>query len=161
MRKNISRGALLLLAAFPAAFALRIILLRGVDFHIGDEWDPEVGGIFIKASGHALTVGALVSLHNEHRLLVPRLLYLPLYYFTRWNNIAALVAGWVLTCGTSLVVLYLIRKLSREATWPVVAGRWFVCNVLIFSPAQGENWLSGWGLANALPGLFTMGAIAL
>jgi len=94
MRKITFRGVLLLLAAFPAAFALRIILLRGVDFHVGDEWDPEVGGIYIKSAHHELTFGDMVSLHNEHRLLVPRIIQLILNHFTHWNAVAEMVTGW-------------------------------------------------------------------
>jgi len=162
MRKPIVRAALLLLAATPAAFSLWIIRHYSVDFHMGDEWDPEIAGIYIKAASHQLTFGDLVSFHNEHRLLIPRLLYLLLNVFTKWNSIAELVGGWVIFLATSIGVLWLMHEEDGEKGWlprPSVAGRWLVCNVLLFDPAQYENWLSGWGLANALPGALTIAAI--
>jgi hypothetical protein len=162
MRKAIVRATLLLLAATPAALSLAVILHFGVDVHTGDEWDPEVAGVFIKAHQHQLTFGDLVSLHNEHRLLVPRLLYLLLNVLTKWNNIADLVGGWLIFCATSAGILWLMRETDDQRSLlprPGIAGRWFVCNLLLFDPAQYENWLSGWGLANALPGALTVAAI--
>jgi hypothetical protein len=171
MRKAIVRATLLLLAATPAAFSPAFIHHFGVDVHVGDEWDPEVAGVYIKAFNHQLTFTDLLSTHNEHRLLVPRLLYLLLNAFTKWNNIADVVGGWVIFLATSLGILWLIHKTDAEAVpsagekfrlpRPGIAGRWFICNLLLFDPAQFENWLSGWGLANALPGGLTVAAIVV
>jgi hypothetical protein len=164
MRKLIGCAALLLPALAPAAFALWVIHHFGVDFHGGDEWDPEVGGLYIKAFNHQLTFGDLVSFHNEHRLLIPRLLYLLLNVFTKWNNLAELYGAWVIFFATSIGVLWLMHKTDDEASRlprPSVIGRWTVCVMLLFDPAQRENWQSGWGLANALPGALTIAAIAV
>jgi hypothetical protein len=162
MRKAIVRAILLLLAATPAAFAAAVIHHFGVNVHLGDEWDPEVAGVYIKAFNHQLTFADLVSLHNEHRLLVPRLLYLLLNHFTKWNNITDVAGGWVIILATSAAILWLMHKTDSEEAGlprPGIAARWFVCNLLLFDPAQYENWLSGWGLANALPGALTVAAI--
>jgi hypothetical protein len=162
MTKPIVRGILMVLAAAPAALALAFIFYFGVDSHTGDEWDPDMAGVFIKAYHHQVTFGDLVSLHNEHRLLVPRLLYILLNVFTKWNNFADVLAAWVIFVGTSLGVLRLIQWTDGDFTWPPrpgIAGLWFVSNVFVFAPPQFENWLSAWGLANALPGALTVAAI--
>jgi len=67
----------------------------------------------------------------------------------------------VIFLATSIGVLWLMHKTSGGESLPSLAGRWFVCNMLMFDPAQHENWLSGWGLANALPGAVTVAAIAV
>jgi hypothetical protein len=149
------RGVALLLAASPSLFPLFLILHYGVNFHFWDEWDPEIAGVYIKAHAHQLTIADLLSLHNEHRLLVPRLFHLLLNTFSNWNEITAMLAGWILVCITSWCILCLIqRTVDENAGKFAVPWRWFLCNLLIFSEAQYENWLSGWGLDNALPFFF-------
>src|SRR6476660_6013776 len=152
MRKWV-RGVLLAAAFLPAIFPLALILKYGVDFPFWDEWDPDIAGIYIKAHQHQLTFGDLVKQHNEHRILVPRLAYLALNSITHWNGIDELLFEWLMVCATSLGILWLcVHTLSPDRR---VTGRviflWFVCNLLIFSPAGWENWLWGIGVENVMP----------
>jgi hypothetical protein len=160
----------LALAALPAGFPLILILQYGVNFHYWDEWDPEVVGVYIKGYQHQLTLADLLAQHNEHRLLVPRLFHLLLNLFSQWNERVAMLGGWVVVCATSLGILLLIHQTVDAGTldesadasrWRRIAWRWFLCNLLIFTPAQLENWLSGWGFDNALPMAFITFAIVV
>jgi hypothetical protein len=156
MNRVLARWVLLPLAALPAVVPLILILQFGVNFHSNDEWDPDIAGFFIKFYTHQAMFSDWFAQHNEHRPMVPRLCYLLLNTFTHWSNIPQLLATWVIVCETSLCVLRLALLTGRSAVWP-----WFVCNLLIFTPAQIENWMWGIGLANVLPTAFLLAGIVV
>src|SRR5438034_302428 len=83
-----------ILAALPAAFALYLIFRFGTNMPFWDEWFPDMAGIYIKAHQHQLTFTDFAAQHNEHRILIPRLVYFVLNSLTRWNTIVEMVAGW-------------------------------------------------------------------
>jgi len=143
-------------AASPALLPLWLILRDGVNLHFVDEWDPDLAGIYIKAHLHQLTLADWVCQHNEHRLLVPRLIYFLLAYATDWNNMADLLCGWAIVCATSLGILWLCRRTAAGRSALLL---WFICNLLIFTPEQSENWLWGIGVANFLPMALFIGAV--
>ena len=135
----------LLLAALPGLGPLFLILHYGVDFHFLDEWMPDMAGVFIKAHHHQLTLADILAQHNEHRLAVARLIFLAINPITHWNNVADQIVAWLIVVATSWLVWRLIRR-SQPGGGGIFV--WFLCNLLIFSPAQDENWLWGMGLAN-------------
>lgn len=146
------------LAASPALFPLFLILHYGVDFHFMDEWNTDIGGLYIKLAQHQLTFADLIAQHNEHRIFIPRLIYLLINPITHWNTIVDLITGWLIVCATSLLLLRLLSvTLPGDRFWLP----WFICNVLIFTAAQWENWLWGMGLANFTPTFFIFAAILI
>ncbi|MGD1278333.1 MAG: hypothetical protein ABR964_14065 [Tepidisphaeraceae bacterium] len=174
MTTSRTRWLALLLAASPAIFPLVLILRYGVDMPFWDEWDPGLAGMYIKAHQHQLTLADLLAQHNEHRVLIPRLLYLLLNTATHWNDVGDLVFAWGIVCCTSLCVLWLIHKTAGQTDdqAPSLSGGfafrdgrtiflWFLCNLLIFSPDQSENWLWGIGLANQVPTLLLFLALVI
>ena len=77
-------GALaLLLALLPPAFLAWFIYRFGVDVPFADQWDfvPLLDQLY---SGR-LTFEALISQHNEHRFLFPKMIMLALAYWSDWN----------------------------------------------------------------------------
>lgn len=148
-----NRILLYLIAALPALLPVGLILDYSVDFPFWDQWLPSLAGVIIKAQQHTLTLADLASQHNEHRFLVPRLIYIPLALLTNWNIRAELFAEWMIVCLTSLGILRLIH-----VTQPRMGARipllWLVSNLLIFNIVQFENWLWGLGVANVLPMFF-------
>jgi hypothetical protein len=161
--------ALAILAVLPAVLPLMLIARDGVDVLYYDQWDmvrPVVDahrGIFPPTN--------LFAQHNEHRVVIPRLIYVLLDNLTQWRVIDELIMTFILVCITSACILYLCNRAtvvaaeeengghrSRTAT---VVGLWLVCNVLIFSPMQHENWLWGIGVMNVLPMMFTAAAMAV
>ena len=166
MTTSRTRWLWLLLAASPAVVPLVWVYQYGVNFHYWDEWAPDIGPMLVKAHQHQLTLADLFAQHNEHRILIPRLFLVLLTPLTHWNNIANLLFEWVILCATSLVVLGLCRRTAGDPAEPD-AGRqsrgvggglllWFLCNLLIFTPAQHENLLWGMGLVNVMPSFFVL-----
>jgi len=168
MTTSRTRWLWLLLAASPALVPLVMILHYGVNLHYWDEWDPGLAGLAIKQHNHQLTFHDLIAQHNEHRLLIPRLLLLLLNPLTHYNNMANLLVAWGFICAASLCVL---RLSDRTAADPAGvdsppsqrrprSGRtiflWFLCNLLLFTPAQHENLLWGVCLQNVMPTLFIL-----
>jgi len=163
MKCRLARCLPLLLALSPALLPLWQILHFGVDIPFYDQFDDDLAGLHIKAHAGQLTFADLAAQHNEHRILVPRLVFLGLGYATHGNAVAEMLAGWALVVATSLVLLRLGRQ-TQPPTPPDGDGArplfwWFLANLLIFSPAQYENWLAGIGVANVLPMLWTVLAI--
>ena len=77
---------------------LGLILKYGVDFPYLDEWDRDFAGMYIKAFQHQLTFADLAAQHNEHRILIPRLILLILTLCTHWNPIADMIVQWLIVC---------------------------------------------------------------
>jgi hypothetical protein len=157
---------LALLAASPALVPLFLVLRYGVDVPHEDEWSPDLASIYVKAHQHQLGLSDLFAQHNECRIVIPRLIYLGLNSATRLYVIDELLVGLGIVCVTSLCILWLIYK----SAGPCGAGArrfngrilvpWFLCNLLLFSPTQYENWLDGSGIIDVLPALFVVLSLA-
>jgi hypothetical protein len=135
----------------PAVIPLILVRLYGMDLPFWDEWAPDLGGLYIKFCHHQLTLGNFWAQHNEHRMLIPRLILLPIQVATHFNTVAEMIAEWVIICLTSIGVLRLIRQTHDEPKSLRVVGLWFLCNLLIFTPGQWENLIWGCGVINVLP----------
>lgn len=156
----------LILAASPSLLPLGLILRFGVNMPFWDEWDPDFAGLQVKSHQQSLSIFDFTAQHGEHRVFVPRLVLFLVNRLTHWNAVANMLLGWVVVCVTSLCVLWLCLSTHAHDTdvapdekgrlTPAVAIRWFLCNLLIFTPTQHENWLWGFGLLNAFPGALTM-----
>ncbi len=159
MNKAWACWALLALSASPALVPLFLILDHSVNMPYWDHWNPFTAGLYIKAHQGQVTLHDLLALQNEHRPVVPRLIYLSLNVFTHWNTTVECLLEWCFVCVVSGSLLWLFRLTERERApraplGPLATralGLWFVCNLLLFSPAQWENWLFGMGLVNITP----------
>jgi hypothetical protein len=140
--------ALWVFAALPAIFILVLILRYGLDFHYFDEWAPDIAGVLIKAHRGQLTFADLAQQHNEHRMLLPRLIFLAVAWLTDWDNRACLLTGWAILCLASGILFFLIR---RTAPPERVVITFVFANLILFTPAQRHNILWGIGIANLLP----------
>jgi hypothetical protein len=159
-RRSLQRAGivpiLLAIVAFlPALLPLLIILRDGVNMPYWDQLDPDIANIFIKSHDGTLAWADLVAQHNEHRLLLPRLIYLVIDPITHWNTRVEMIGEWLIMLATSLGLLVLARKtlwrdnvrwFEWQMFWPVL-----LINLLFFTPAQQENLTLGIGLANVLP----------
>jgi hypothetical protein len=147
------------LALLPAVLPLWQILHYAVDVPYWDQLDDNLSGLHVKAHEGGLTFAALSHQHNEHRFLLPRLVFLALGFATRGNVVAEMLVAWGMVVATSLALRQLGQRTAPRAesgsagqAW--LDGRWFLQNLLIFSPTQWENWLCGMGLANMMPMLW-------
>ena len=132
----------------PAILLLICVSKYGVNVPYGDEWI--MIPLLAKFHDHQLTFADLFHQHNEHRILLPKLVYLAFGAFTHWNLHAEMYFSVALCLGTSAGLYFLLRR-----TLPVSQSQllltWGTCNVLLFSPTQAENWLWGFQLQMFLP----------
>jgi hypothetical protein len=146
------------LALLPAAFIVRLIAAYGVNVPFGDEWS--MIPLFGKWNEHHLTFAELFRQHMEHRILFPKLIYIGFAQLTHWNVKAEMFFSVLLCVVTSLCVLGLLQRTvpgsTRRRLW-----LWAIANLLIFSPAQAENWMWGFQLAMFIPTICLVGSLLI
>jgi hypothetical protein len=131
---------LLAVCSLPALCTFYMMWTHWVPVPFWDEWDTPGAQLASYYRG-TLTFAELCSQHNEHRLLFPRLVWLPL----------AIVAGWDVRHGMVLTFCFVclgsagIYQLLRSSNGPALS-RVFVfglMNLVLFSPRQYETFLVG------------------
>ena len=134
--RPVAPGIILIIAAPIFYFILRY----GVDVPYWDQW--EYVGFFDHLSKGTLTLKELFSQHNEYRQLFPNIIFVCLGRLTNWNVRYEMIVIF----GMAVIVSFNIFRLS-ELT--IKGSKWkkylllILANLLIFSPAQFENWLFG------------------
>ena len=118
--------------ASPALVQAWAISRFGVNVLFWDQWDPGIAGLFLKAQRGELSLSDFTALHNEHRILVPRVLYLLLGSLSGWNTLLEMWAEWLVVCATSHGVLLLIRRTHAPSPggrtpWIRTALPWLLC----------------------------------
>ena len=102
-----------------------------------DAWET----IFFLKSERPLTLGWLWSQHNEHRILIPKLISLIDYRLFRGCGYFDIAVIWLLQIGSALLMTSLCFDIvGRGATmrpWRILVCGLVVC--LAFSAAQMEN----------------------
>ena len=136
------------LAIVPAALIVRLISEYGVNVPFGDEWS--LVPLFAKWNDHQLTFADLFRQHNEHRILFPKLIYIAFAQLTHWNLRAEMLFSVFLCAITSACIYGLLRQTVGGSSRRRLAI-WVICNLLIFSPSQAENWMWGFQLAMFIP----------
>jgi len=128
------------LSILPAVMVGLLILRYGVDLIDWDQW--EVAAFFEKASHGTLTLGDLFAQQAEYRQFFPNLIFVSLGWLTHWNIKYEMLLSLALAC----VVAFNIHRLS-QVTFGDNRSRHLlltiVSSLLIFAPAQFENWLLG------------------
>ncbi len=148
-------GALCLLPPLALAVLLR---RNAVDVPYWDEWDENVGGIFLKLHGGGLNFGDFWAQHNESRLVLPRLIFLLLGGFSRWNLLHEVAFTFLLAGVAAALIFRLGRKtLARQPGTAWLA--FLVASLLFFSPGQFEMWLWGMELILYLPLVFILASV--
>lgn len=150
--------ALFLFALIPAALIVRLISEYGVNVPFGDEWS--MISLFAKWNDHQMTFADLYRQHNEHRIFFPKLIYIAFAQLTHWNLRGEMFFSVFLCAITSACSYGLLqRTVGGSARRRLLL--WALCNVLIFSPAQYENWMWGFQLQMFLPTVCLVGALLL
>lgn len=136
------------LAIIPAVLILTVILKYGVDVPYWDEW--YYAEFFVKLSQKVLTLKDLFALQNEYRQFFPNLIFVGLGWLTNWNKRYELLVSFALACIVSFN-LYQLGKLTIGGN---SLGRmiiYFLTNLLVFSPIQDFNWLTGMQIVYFVP----------
>ena len=140
--------SLFLFALLPVALVIRLIADYGINVPFGDEW--AMIPLFARWHDHQLTLADLFRQHNEHRIFFPKLIYLAFAQLTHWNLRGEMFFS-VFLCGLTSASIYGLLQRTVGGSARRRLALWAVSNVLIFSPAQAENWLWGFQLQMFMP----------
>jgi hypothetical protein len=132
-----------------------LALVLGVDLSYWDQWS--FVEILIESRNADLTWSSLWVPHNEHRLLVPRLVWLGLAWMSdwdiRWELVAnSLLAGSLFAALARAVIGAKRSLVSSHVSLALIA-------LLVFNLQQVENWTWGWQVSLLLAA--TCGATAI
>lgn len=149
------------LAMIPALLVIIVILKFGVNVPYWDDW------VFVpfleKFHEGQLTVKDFFAQHNEHRLIFPRLAKLGLISISRWNTFYELFASWAFILLTWLTLWDLLRITFGVELKKLIKPFVVVNSIMLFSLAQGENFIWGWQLhwfMSNFFGIFSIWALA-
>ncbi len=142
----------------PAAIVLCLVLSYGVNIPYADQWDF-IGYLTLLESGR-LRVADLFSLHNEHRMVFPKLVMLMLAHATGWNVIVEMLTSVALAVVTLLLLVNLARPVLDRAGRMGRIWAAFTISAMLFSLMQWENWLWGWQIQWFLAVLAAVATVA-
>ncbi|MDJ0515037.1 MAG: hypothetical protein QNJ74_01850 [Trichodesmium sp. MO_231.B1] len=125
----------------PVLFMGICLLKYSVNFPFSDQWPLAI--MFEKIYAGNLSFSDLFSQFHESRKFFPRLIFIGLAYLTNWDVRYEMLVIFLLTCIVSLNV-YWLSRLTVKGGFVTQLFLLAISNLLIFSPAQYENWL--WGI---------------
>lgn len=139
-------AVLLPLAWLPALLPCLLIRKYGVNVPFWDDW--YFGHLIALGLRHELTWDYLFRFHNEHRLLVPRLLFLALTRAVGWDcKILLYLSLAIIVMGSFCWGAVALRTHGRSAGTVALI---FLANLTLFSPVQSENWLWPMAMQNCM-----------
>ncbi len=130
-----------ILVFLPAFLMGMLVFKYGVNFPFSDQW--QLASMFEKIYAGNLSFNDLFAQFHESRKFFPRLIFIGLAYLTNWDVRAEMWVIFLLTCLISLNI-YWLSCLTVKGSFKRRLLIFAVANLLIFSPAQYENWL--WGI---------------
>ena len=131
---------LIALWSLPALFAFSIVWKHAVPVPFWDEWNTP-GAQIVSYYRGTLTFAELCSQHNEHRLLFPRLVLVPLAIVAGWDVRHGMVFTLCLVCLGSAGLYQLLRRSGEPG--PARAIIFGMVSLLLFSPRVYETFLVG------------------
>ncbi|MBN1426621.1 hypothetical protein JXA88_18900 [Candidatus Fermentibacteria bacterium] len=141
---------LILLAFSPALLLMTQVTRYWVDVPYADEWDISL--VFDKHFDSGVDWRTLFCQHNESRKPFPRLIILGLGLLSgfdvRWEICVILLCASLISLN-----LFLMLRQVPERSWHERLFLLTLCNLLLFSPAQWINWLTGIQMVAFIPPL--------
>jgi hypothetical protein len=133
---------LAILALAFVLFGTKVIFIRNFGSMIPywDQWDAETE-LYKSYLSSKLTLSALLSSHNEHRILISRVFWLILFELNgSWNPMLQMVANAAVHVGAIVVLVLMLQKILRPAQLlPLV-----LISAIVFGlPIGWENLLVG------------------
>jgi len=153
---NVSRAAsglsyAILLGGFiTIGVAAYLVVISYSSLPFSDGWTP----VAAAASGvNLLSFDWLVRQHNEHRLVIPKLLLIADLRLFQYRQVFLLASIFVIQLLHLLLLGWSMRVLGawRGAVWRTGIG---VAAFCLFCPSQWENFVWGFQVCFVLPGLF-------
>lgn len=137
-----------------------LLLLRAVDLNavsvpFMDDW--QFIPLIEQVRGGTIPWRELAAPHDEHRLLIPRVLIIATTILSGGNYRAQCFLTVAVVAALSLALLSLLRRALGPGRRAAFA--WLLANLVLFSPIQWHNWLWPMQFAYFLP--FTFLGLAL
>ncbi len=145
----------------PPALVVIAIGRYAVDVPFWDQWalvEP-----LRKLYASQLSFSDLWAQHNEHRIVLPRLVMLALDWASRWNILYELYANVAFALLTFLFLWKLLRTTLHQISPTFALMLAVLSSMFTFSLAQWENWTWGWQVAffmNALGGVVAVWSLS-
>jgi len=136
------------LTLLPPCLVAILIFKYGVDLPQWDQWSYVK--FFEKFSHGSLTLGDLFHQVNEYRQFFPNVVFVALGWLTHWDVRYEMFLTLLVACFISLNV-YRLAERTIGGTRLSRLFLFLLANLIIFSPAQYENWLQGQQLVYFVP----------
>jgi hypothetical protein len=130
---------------------------NGVNVPYGDEW--AIIPMIEKWATGQLRLADVFQQHNEHRIVLPKLVFLACAQFTHWNLRAEMFCSLAIVAATS-ALLYLLMRRTLPLKAEGCLALWALTNLYLFSAGQAENWLWGFQLQFFIPNLLLVAGLA-
>ncbi|WP_043937961.1 hypothetical protein [Planktothrix rubescens] len=133
-----------LMYLIPILGVTGFIICFGVNIPFYDQW--VVPALFEKTATGTLQFKDLFELHNNHRILFPRLIFIALGFISSWNIKLELF----FSLGLAILTFILLYKISANTSKNQNYFFHFtnlLTALIFFSLAQSENWLWGFQIA--------------
>ncbi|MDV2992023.1 MAG: hypothetical protein N4J56_001677 [Chroococcidiopsis sp. SAG 2025] len=137
--------ALLFAYLIPPAVTLSFIAIFSVNAPFWDQWS--LVALLEKITTSKASFVDFFAQHNEHRILFPKVIYIGLAFFSKWDVRYESYFSVFLVAINSLV-FYKISTLNAKKNLSISKHLTNILTcVLLFSIVQYENWLWGFQLA--------------
>ncbi len=144
--------AWLALIALPVALLATLTVRFGVDGPFGDQW-MAISPLFEKHAAGALSAADFFAQHNEHRPLVPKLVFFVVGLLTHWNVRVENAMTLLVLVGVAANLWQMLRVSGWRDT-SAARGVFFLMVLLLFTTSQHENLLWGFQFHFVLAILF-------
>jgi hypothetical protein len=149
-RPIVGKALLIFLGVLPALVLLADIRAFAVNVPFMDDW--QFVPLLEKAKNGTLTFQELYAPHDEHRLLLPRIIIIASMFATGGDYRAQSFITFAVVAVTSACLLWLMIRLNGNRN--SVLWAWVLANIALFSPIQFHNWLWPMQFAYFLPYTF-------
>lgn len=147
------------LAVLPIVCSASLTLSGAVDVPWGDDWS--LGPAMVRAHDGHLSWADLWAQHNEHRLLIPRVVMIALGLLTGWDLRAQMLASALCAVATFALLLRRAGETARSQGEPLSPWAAPLLAMITFSFTQWHNWIWGWQLQIFLCVLATVAGLGL
>lgn len=135
-------------SAIPVLYLAYYIYSFSSALPVNDQWD--VAPFIVSTKEGHLDLHQLFHFHNEHLIVIPRLLFAGLALLFTWDNRAECWLTFVFVVATFGLLCRVVLK-GRERGEVAGLVALVVVAVFLFSTTQWQNWLWGFQLAWPIP----------
>ncbi len=147
---SVGKGLLIFLGVLPAIFLLADIHAFAVNVPFMDDW--QFVPLLEQAKNGTLTFHELWAPHDEHRLLLPRIIIIASMFASGGDYRVQSFITFSVVAVISICLLWLMVRLNGSRN--SVLWAWVLVNIALFSPIQFHNWLWPMQFAYFLPYTF-------